>query len=455
MTDYLYPSEIVEEVIKRWDLFQGRFREKPPFPDRDTVRKILDVVYHASLLTEESRRVNLRVVYLPQNLPDKQKRFINANRSPIKFAEPITFDINELLRLAPSVEATKSMIAVYPTDAFGYSKSESQLMIWGILHLGSEWWRLVTGKESAALCPPNCFTVSSFAPGSINVSSSGQVLCRLQNGALLESQFREMSDGCIGSFFQDATTLLYKDICKKLKIKKYSTEADVNRHPSNRYFQTWENIIKLAREHHHGATFIVLPMGLSDSTSYLYNKLSIKYRLGSLSIWDKLIEEGVSRHNYYKYLFPDKISNKRLTMLTDSKNASAEDLKALISWEEQLEAKEELIAEFADFISSLSSVDGAVVLTKKFEVLGFGAEIIVEETIRDKVRKSKDSMGAAYQEIPMTSYGTRHRSAMRLCSVLDDSMCFVISKDGPVRAIKKMRSEVYIWDNIDIGELTL
>lgn len=450
MADYLYPSDIVDEVIKRWDIFQGRFREKPPFPDKDTVRKILNVVYHASLLTEESRRVSLRVIYLPQNLSEKQINNINIDKLPVKFAEPIRFDIGELLRIAPSVEANKSMIAICSTNALSESESESQLIIWGILHLGSEWWRLVTGKESAAVCPPNCFTVSSYAPGNITVSSLGDVILRLQNGILLETQFDEISDGYIGQFFQDATDLLYKDVCRKLKITKYSTEDDFNQHHSHRYFQTWENLIKLTREHYHGATFIVLPMGMSDFRSYLSNKLSIKYNLLSLGIWDKLVEECVSNYNYYKYLFHEN-SNKMINL----KNSSPEDLNALISWEQKLKNDDESIAEFADFVSSLSLVDGAVVLTKKFDVLGFGAEITIEGNIRDKVRKSKDSVGATYQEISVTSYGTRHRSAMRLCSILDDSMCFVISKDGPVRAIKTMNSEVYIWDNIDVGKLTL
>jgi DNA integrity scanning protein DisA with diadenylate cyclase activity len=98
----------------------------------------------------------------------------------------------------------------------------------------------------------------------------------------------------------------------------------------------------------------------------------------------------------------------------------------------------------AGFALSISAVDGAVVVTKKFEIIGFGAEIISDMSVHGIVRIVKDPMGKSFEEIHTTEFGMRHRSAMRFCSLSRDSLCFVMSQDGLVRAIRCLDDYVYI-----------
>lgn len=425
--------------------------KRPPFPDEELLKAILDVLYHVSFLTEESRRVAVRVAYIPPDISEQEQRSVlNLHDSPIGFTPPISFTVSEVLRLAPALDATQSIIAVCPSRLAGLESLESPLAIWGILHLGSEWWRTLTGRETAAIAPPNCLTVSTFAPGSITASSLGIVLFRLRAGQLIGLPLENLSEGHIGIFLQDAAESLYQEACKELGRKRYDQRKDEDNHPRNQYFRTLGNIINLAKERYHGGTFIILPDEIGVEDIRFKDRLSIKYVLKSPDVWGALVRESVANRKYFDLLFPKKYS-----FLPDRDDASAKDLKSLIHWQKLQEGAREDIAEFEYFVSSLSGVDGAVVLTKRFKLLGFGAEIVAPSPSLTVVKLAHDSMGEVYTERPIISYGTRHRSALRLCSSFEDCVCLVISQDGAVRAIKRAGSDLYMWNDVNLSRFGL
>ena len=93
---------------------------------------------------------------------------------------------------------------------------------------------------------------------------------------------------------------------------------------------------------------------------------------------------------------------------------------------------DEAIFEMAYLIAGCAEVDGAVVLTKSFEVLGFGGEISGELPGVVAVRRALDLEGDEYEEEFTQSVGTRHRSAYRLALAVPDALAIVISQDGAV-----------------------
>lgn len=472
--EYFYPHDLVAITLERWDRLQKRLlrparrrlpktlkagegrsahssRKRPPFPDEESLKAILHVLYHVSFLTEESRPIAVRVAYiLPGTSEQERETVLNLHEPPIPFLSPMSFTASEVLRLAPAIEPRQSIIAVCPRELANLESRESPLAIWGILHLGTEFWRALTGKESAAMLPPNCLTVSTFAPGSITASSIGLVLFRLRAGKLLGLPLEDLSEGHIGSFLKEAAESLYQEVCKELGSKRYARNKDEDAHPRQQYFRTLENVITLPREHRHGATFVILPneVGLEDHR--LRDRLSVKYALESPNIWATLVNESVANRKYFALLFP-----KKYTFLTHMDDASAKDLKSLIYWEKQQQRAQEDIAEFESFVSSLSRVDGAVVLTKQLKVLGFGAEIIASSPSLTSVKIAADPNGKEYIEEPIGSLGTRHRSALRLCSSFEQSVCFVVSQDGSVRAMKRVGPDLYMWNDVSLGRMAL
>jgi hypothetical protein len=116
------------------------------------------------------------------------------------------------------------------------------------------------------------------------------------------------------------------------------------------------------------------------------------------------------------------------------------------SSDEKLSDLDEAIFEVAHLIAGLCAVDGAFVMTQRFELLGFGGEISGKLPGVKTVLKALDVEGDEIVEEPAEEFGTRHRSAYRLCNALPDVIAVVISQDGNVRFVKRKDGAVTYWD---------
>lgn len=78
---------------------------------------------------------------------------------------------------------------------------------------------------------------------------------------------------------------------------------------------------------------------------------------------------------------------------------------------------------------SLATVDGAVVLTDKLRIIGFGGEVRVSSPGTDTIHIAKNEEGDEITAAPFTGYGTRHRSAFHFVEKMDPSVAFILSQD--------------------------
>ena len=97
-------------------------------------------------------------------------------------------------------------------------------------------------------------------------------------------------------------------------------------------------------------------------------------------------------------------------------------------------------------VAGLAAVDGAVVMTRRFELLGFGGEISGELEPVHAVRKAIDLEGESTLEESTQGVGTRHRSAYRLAAALPDVLLVVVSQDGDARFVRNKDGRVTGWD---------
>ena len=103
--------------------------------------------------------------------------------------------------------------------------------------------------------------------------------------------------------------------------------------------------------------------------------------------------------------------------------------------------------EVAHLVAALATTDGAVVMNKRYELLGFGGEISGKLADVETVLRALDVEGDEFEEGSTESVGTRHRSAYRLCKELPDVLVVVVSKDGDVSFVRQLESgEVAYWD---------
>ena len=107
------------------------------------------------------------------------------------------------------------------------------------------------------------------------------------------------------------------------------------------------------------------------------------------------------------------------------------------------------IITYADLIAMLTAVDGSVILTKDLDLVGFGAEVLM------------DQMGSRHPQMCFVGYdgtedtakafkdnGMRHRAGYRFCDAVEGSVAFIISQDGTIEACTKHEGRVVVYDNV-------
>jgi hypothetical protein len=142
--------------------------------------------------------------------------------------------------------------------------------------------------------------------------------------------------------------------------------------------------------------------------------------------------------------------------MTDYVDADEEELPVGLYLEESVEEgeREDAEAELDGalwFISLLTRVDGAVLMTPNLEVMGFGVEIRADDT-PSAVWAAGNASGAPSRRRKADYYalGTRHRSMMRYCWTIPGSLGLVISQDGDVRAMLRLDDSLAMWEQIQL-----
>jgi hypothetical protein len=127
--------------------------------------------------------------------------------------------------------------------------------------------------------------------------------------------------------------------------------------------------------------------------------------------------------------------------------------KPLVGWAEfatssnaHLERLEQAIFEWSRVIANLAAIDGAVVLDKRFALLGFGVEVSAEVAPPPRVWRALDAEGHERRAEEVEAVGTRHRAAYRFALENPRGLAIVISHDGGVSFVANRDGEVVYWE---------
>jgi hypothetical protein len=198
-------------------------------------------------------------------------------------------------------------------------------------------------------------------------------------------------------------------------------------------------MISIIRSSRHGATLLFLPPQDAEPASH-HAHVNIKYQL----------KDDAPRRRFRALMLEIIDELVRLDPSAPSEQP--------VGWEDYLASRsqrladlDEAIVELAHVLASISAVDGAVVLTRRFEVLGFGAEISGELPDVHEVVRSTDAETRETTLERAAGVGTRHRSVYRLCQFDPEVLAIVISHDGGVRFVKQLDGRVAYWDHASVG----
>lgn len=436
-----YPTAIRDPLIERIEELGKNewFQEPEHFPEPEVFQRLVDIAFHASFLTEEGRRPGFRMIYCNQEgVEASQHSFSDFNRfRTIILPSPRPFNVAELNRIAPAADLTRFLVCVCPTEKEGKS-----LHIWGLLDVGENWWKFVHHETSGGMPPPNFLTITSTAPGELSFSLGGNILLMLKNGVLSHPSHNPVWNGPISDFLEASRQELYDQAIRELKVSKWDDDGSDDGYPHRFYNFFVERILYNIRNLGHGGTIIMVPNEITFNDPRLTDRILFKYATHYDYAWAGLAQSLVNFRRYYDLYCPLRHGDKELT-------------KEAFDEFNGLEAKKDKINEelqdISRSIASFTGVDGALVITTQFKVLGFGGEIIAASPTLNSVTNAV-SQG---QEIPVDSFGTRHRSAFRFCSSFEDSVAFIVSSDGGVKAVKRHGPKLLFWPDINEGAMGL
>lgn len=407
--------QLVQDVLAAWIEDQHhphRDRSKKPIPSEQDLAILLDTTFRASLLREEGQPVSTSVTWVsPADFDAHEIGRMRESRLTLEFDTPTSFEAHNLAKLNGVVGGKTGTLLVYRT--------ESGVHIWGICYFMRGTGPI--GEIPAAPIEvrhfsPDCPTVTITGVGSIQITRSGSVIGRIEGGKFLKAHATVLTSYMLGQY-------LYRLIGIEINLKdrkfRCQSDADVARS----FLNCVEFIIEVLSQRRMGATVIFIPHGLRER---VLTEVDTAWKVhGSLEI-DQLLctrlkhqKEAQTSNNYLDILFRLKIDlalRHRLHSLVD-----------------------------------LAGIDGAVLLTPSFEVIGFGMKLKSPKWEKE-VQHGPVAQPIDKQELDFSRLGTRHNSALNFIGSIEGAVAFVASSDGPIRALVRSTEEkVWYWSDCRIS----
>ena len=423
-TDHAYPKDLARFVRDRWEEYSDY---GGGLPQTEMLEALLSTCYQASLMREEEHQITFRLIFTdPETFPPDEGPPSGLQR--LEFQEPRAFDEQELRRLSPAAPADRSLIGVRRNE-------EGELCIWGLVHSGPRWLQRVRGGRDFSPPLPDVPVVRVMGPGRITVDKGNTLIGKLESGRLSDDSMDVFDSEWLPAMFASIRDeLLELHLQDKRKADKpwANLDLDVTRRIAQHMIR---RIISTARNFGHGGTLVIVP------PRYAPDILSGRY----VSLKHKFADEQPRRR--YRALITSIMNT--LAEIYGQGNGDREP----VGWEEyrksgdgRLSKLDEAIFEMSHLIAGLMAVDGATVMTQRYEILGFGGEISGNLESIETVARALDVEANGIVKENTEGYGTRHRSAFRLCNDLHDALAVVISQDSDARFIRWKDGYVIQWD---------
>lgn len=440
---YAYPEQLASSVLKRWHGVGGAEHDPKPadepetLPEADELEELLSVCYRASLMREEERPITFRAILGgPQSYASGEGPPSGLHRLHLDTPRP--FNAQELRRLSPGAEFHRSLIAVEKDE-----DDSTNLRIWGSVHSGPRWIRRTQGGREEAPPLPSVPVVHVTGPGCLSVYRGDAYVAGLEGGELREDAMDVFaSEWMPGTFAPVREELedLHRAARERARVEEGASWAPLDPDLTHSVGQhALRRIISVVRDSRHGGTLLFVPPELTDDLSDENPYVNLKYRY----------EPGEPRRRFRTLIvgIMNRLAAVHGKIGEPRRPASAgwEDYKR--TSDPGIAELDEAIFEVAHLIAALAAVDGAVLMSKRVEILGYGGEISGSLPPVRVVRRALDLEGERFEEESADNVGTRHRSAYRLANALPGAVAVVVSQDGGIRFVTNKGGALTYWDH--------
>jgi len=439
---HAYPKDLVSFIYERWQdaSFVERFCPSAAdcaftLPDRSVLEQVLSTCYQASLLREEERPVMFRLIIRDSQLfPAEEGPPTGMHR--LIFSRSRPFNEYELHRLAPAADFYRTLIGISIDPVDG-------AQIWGLLHSGTRWMHAVYGGRKTSPPLPLCLVVYVTGAGQISVCIGAETIASL-NGGQINCPTVDVFNS---TWIADSLAAVHSETWALHQAARSRAErpwADLDpEFGKNVAQQAIRRIISVVRNSNHGGLLIYIPPEMTEEILEENQYMTIKYQF----------LEYESRQRFRT------LTLRIMNTLAEIHGKEPRHPGKLVGWQEYVTSKNETIAlldeaifDIAHFIAALSAVDGAVVISKRQELLGFGG--VISGDMVDSVgivMHALDTEGGRTEQVLSEGVGTRHRAAYRLCQKLHEAIAIVISQDESVQIVKWHNGAVTYWDQVPTG----
>ena len=410
---YFYPPDLARFARDHWPA--GRTLNV----SHEHLCEALTASFHASLTSEESRPTRFRLLLTPpEALPEHGVPNEGVLRLAFDHTRAATPD--ELRQLAPSAPFETTLIGVHAFDG--------ALRVWGLAHSGPAWLAPTWGGRSVV---PNWTydpIIHVTGPGHVAVRCAGKLIGALELGALVDATVDVFTSAWLGAMFMEER----EEVRRAHAATQLAAPSPTAVEPSlvGRIGQhLLRRAIQLILGARHGGLILVADVPLNGTIadvpgvrlkySFARSEPATRYRTLLFQILGKLAES----------------TTKPSVDWSDFERDGSPDLERL----------ENAVFEISRVIAGLAAIDGAVVLDKRFALLGFGAEVSSEIPTPSRVWYAGDSEGRSREPSPIDEVGTRHRAAYRFVQQNPSGLAIVISHDGAVSVVANRDGDVVSW----------
>jgi hypothetical protein len=394
---------------------------------------LFECLYFASFRTEEAQPIKIYVAYVnpdnPDPSPPPNPRPDRWMYTPFREAVPMT--VSNVVKIAKASDPRSSSFAVHPDKA-------GDLKVWGLIDQGNRYHDYVNYESNSGPDRPGIFQASIEGIGHIATYIDYEKVAELKINTVVRNSLdvlradpvsEKLEDGLLGYLAS-----VEKTIAESLRPTFLEWEGGLR----DEWVSTICRLLLRVQNYRHGGAILIT----GDAS---FSELKIKHRIEyprlprALAKRAKLMIEG---------------SHTTDVIFRDYMEKDADEIPIDLYFDEPIGT-----TEFEDansevegtiwFVSLLTRVDGLVLMNPSLDVKGFGVEITTSDAptsifvARNRHAKDKHLRGLDYD-----NFGTRHRSMMRYCAKVPNSIGFVVSQDGDVRVITEVRGKVVVWENV-------
>ncbi len=421
-----YPKDLAIHVHAQ---LRNRQVQAPPVA---VLAKLFEVLYFASLKSEEAERISCRIAFIDRSDPDPNppERKPKDRWRHFKLDEEVPFTVRNLVKLSKAVGPWVSTLAVD-------TNSDGELRIWGLIDQSVHYSTYVMKETDTGVQTPGIFQAVIQGLGDIAVYRRYVFLGSLRQDMLITKQRPVLENGPVHEKLLTSITRFQSRIAKKVG-NQYDLREHWNASLEDMWVSALCRILIGIRRYGHGGAILISNnrVGLKPKYSLQYNRLAKSLLRGGV-----LLVESTTLSDAILQFLDEGAAQLPANLYSDDSVA------ALV-----LEETRNEITGCIRFIASLSRVDGLIWMNDDLSVQGFGVEITSTKDPED-VFSARNSAGTQTSKIDMNHYGTRHRSMIRHCAANPDSVGFVISQDGDVRAITNVEGKVFLWDDVRLHSI--